>query len=71
MLIPDGFPTGMTANPPDKPRPGYPASPCNSICTLDESNFCVGCRRSLEEIVAWSTLTAEQQWAIVRALETR
>ena len=52
-------------------RPGYPASPCTSICTLDDVNICVGCRRTLDEIVAWSGMSAEQQWAVIETLPQR
>jgi len=54
-----------------QPRSGYPASPCNDVCTLDDDNVCVGCKRTLDEIVAWSTMTAEEQWAVVNSVSRR
>lgn len=48
-----------------------PQSPCINVCTLDEHDVCTGCLRTLDEIGAWSTLTAEAQWEIVRALPGR
>ncbi|SJM92668.1 Predicted Fe-S protein (modular protein) [Crenothrix polyspora] len=30
------------------------ASPCVGLCCLDNSDICVGCFRSLDEIKAWS-----------------
>ena len=30
------------------------ASPCISICALDENDVCVGCYRSAQEITRWS-----------------
>lgn len=30
------------------------ASPCISICALDENDICVGCYRSGQEITRWS-----------------
>lgn len=31
-------------------------SPCNSVCKMDESSsLCKGCRRTIDEIVAWSS----------------
>ncbi len=30
------------------------ASPCVRLCCLDNSDICVGCFRSLDEIKAWS-----------------
>lgn len=32
-------------------------SPCNDVCTIHVgSGFCVGCGRTIDEIVAWSRL---------------
>jgi len=37
------------------PPPTDPlASPCVRNCCLDERNVCLGCGRSLDEIIAWS-----------------
>jgi predicted Fe-S protein YdhL (DUF1289 family) len=49
----------------------YPASPCVSICTLDESDVCVGCHRTVEEITHWSSYSKEKQWAIIDDLGRR
>lgn len=49
----------------------YPASPCVSICTLDDENVCVGCHRTLDEITHWSTYTKEKQWEIIDDLGHR
>ena len=57
--------------PPTKPRPGHPVSPCVDICTLDEANNCVGCLRTVDEIIRWTTMSAEEQWQVVRDLESR
>ncbi|MGA2709535.1 MAG: DUF1289 domain-containing protein [Steroidobacteraceae bacterium] len=48
-----------------------PASPCINICSLDEHGYCRGCYRTIEEIAAWSRLTAMQQWMVVGALSQR
>ena len=33
------------------------ASPCISVCTMDEATgWCVGCLRTLDEIAVWSLL---------------
>ena len=53
------------------PRPGFPASPCNDVCTLNDVKVCIGCKRTMDEIVAWSTMTAEEQWILVRSLPDR
>jgi predicted Fe-S protein YdhL (DUF1289 family) len=41
------------------------ASPCVRNCCLDEDNVCMGCGRSLEEIVAWSSASDAQRRAIL------
>ncbi|MFR0672537.1 DUF1289 domain-containing protein [Enterobacterales bacterium AW_CKDN230030176-1A_HGKHYDSX7] len=32
------------------------ASPCVSICALDEQDICTGCQRTVEEITRWSRM---------------
>lgn len=61
----------MASTPPPVPRPGYPPSPCNRVCTLNDDNVCIGCQRTLDEIVGWSALSARQQWLIVNDLARR
>ena len=62
----------MTESPPPiSSRPGYPASPCTLVCTLDERNVCLGCRRTLDEIVAWAGMSAAEQRAVLRKLPDR
>jgi predicted Fe-S protein YdhL (DUF1289 family) len=47
-------------------------SPCISVCTLDPTRaFCVGCLRTVKEIGAWRTMTAEEKIACTRACEER
>lgn len=48
-----------------------PPSPCVSICTLDDHKVCLGCRRTLDEIQAWTRLPAREQWRIVDNLKRR
>ena len=61
----------MPENFPTTPRPGYPPSPCVRTCTLDENDICLGCRRTLDEIIAWTGLSAEEQRAIIASLPER
>jgi uncharacterized protein len=46
-------------------------SPCINICRMDEaSGWCEGCLRSIDEIVAWSSLGDEAKrrvWALLPA----
>jgi len=53
------------------PRQGFPASPCNDVCTLNDHKVCIGCNRTMDEIVAWSAMTAKEQWSVVRSLPNR
>lgn len=47
-----------------------PQSPCIKVCTL-VGGQCSGCLRTLDEIAAWSSMSAEAQWALIAALEQR
>jgi hypothetical protein len=52
--------------------PDAVASPCISVCTLDEkSGLCVGCFRTLDEIAAWSVLDADAKRGVLAALPAR
>ncbi|MCQ4309335.1 DUF1289 domain-containing protein [Pseudomonas stutzeri] len=54
----------MTAD--DKPV----ASPCVSICALDEDDFCTGCQRSIDEIRRWSRMdNLERRQVLLRCHE--
>ena len=37
------------------------ASPCVSLCALDEDDLCVGCRRSADEIRRWGLMDNEER----------
>jgi predicted Fe-S protein YdhL (DUF1289 family) len=41
------------------------ASPCIRNCCLDEHNVCMGCGRSLDEIIAWGTASDDAKAAIL------
>lgn len=41
------------------------ASPCVRNCCLDERDICLGCHRSVEEIIAWGTADAAERRAIL------
>jgi predicted Fe-S protein YdhL (DUF1289 family) len=47
-------------------------SPCISICQIDpHSGQCVGCYRSRKEIASWSSLSHEEQAALLDELRDR
>ncbi len=51
------------------PSPPVP-SPCVSICRMNPaSGWCVGCRRTIDEIVAWGRMDDDAKrtvWALIR-----
>ncbi|MGE5097138.1 MAG: DUF1289 domain-containing protein [Betaproteobacteria bacterium] len=47
-------------------------TPCTKICKLDSTGrVCIGCRRTVDEIAKWASLTDEQRRAIMKALRKR
>ena len=49
-------------------------SPCISVCTIDpDSEYCVGCSRTDEEIAMWGFSDTSEKWKInnLKELETR
>ncbi len=62
----------MTESPAPTPDPAPIASPCVGRCGLDaERRHCIGCTRTLDEIVNWSKMTSDQRSAIMRILPDR
>jgi hypothetical protein len=47
------------------------ASPCVRNCCLDDDDVCMGCGRSLEEIVAWSAASDADKRAILERSRAR
>lgn len=46
------------------------ASPCVRNCCLDDDDVCLGCHRTLDEIMAWSGAANDERRAILdRATE--
>ncbi|MCJ0974905.1 DUF1289 domain-containing protein [Pseudomonas sp. PS1] len=37
------------------------ASPCVSICALDEDDICTGCQRTVEEIRRWRSMDNDER----------
>ena len=49
-------------------EPTGTASPCVRNCCLDDDNVCLGCGRTLAEIVRWSNATdAEKREILARS----
>jgi uncharacterized protein len=46
--------------------PPSPLTPCVGICRLDEKGYCIGCRRTLDEIARWGTLSEAERLRCMR-----
>jgi predicted Fe-S protein YdhL (DUF1289 family) len=46
-------------------------SPCVGICCLDESDTCIGCGRTLNEITQWTVCNEKEQHQILADAEQR
>jgi predicted Fe-S protein YdhL (DUF1289 family) len=47
------------------------ASPCVSICALDENDLCTGCQRSIDEITRWGRMTNDERRDVLRSTQER
>jgi uncharacterized protein len=49
-----------------------PPSPCISVCQIDDATgFCLGCRRTIDEIRDWMIMSPEERHRVLDALATR
>ncbi len=49
-----------------------PSSPCISVCALEPaSGLCLGCGRTLNEIVAWGGMAEGERLAVMAGLPAR
>lgn len=46
------------------------ASPCIRRCTLDEADICIGCGRSLQDILDWSAMDADARVQVLERAAT-
>ena len=46
-------------------------SPCNRNCSLDEQDICIGCGRSLAEILNWQNATDQQRAEVLGLAKNR
>jgi len=47
------------------------ASPCVSLCCLDEEDVCMGCFRHIDEITGWHGMNDDQRRELLVVLEQR
>ena len=50
--------------------PGVP-SPCVDICRLDAKGLCVGCYRTIDEIIEWPRASEARRREILHELKAR
>ncbi|WP_240314430.1 DUF1289 domain-containing protein [Vibrio tetraodonis] len=48
-----------------------PESPCVRMCCLDEQDICLGCYRTLVEILEWNTYSAQEKLKVIALCEQR
>lgn len=46
-------------------------SPCVSVCALDENDVCIGCHRTGDEILRWTTMTDEERLQVLEKVAHR
>lgn len=47
-------------------------SPCNDICEMNpKTGYCIGCGRTIDEIVAWPEMTDDQKQNVLKKLDER
>jgi uncharacterized protein len=48
------------------------ASPCNKVCVMDaEQRYCLGCKRTLDEIGRWGEMSDAERRAVLEQLAAR
>ena len=56
----------------DPAAPGPVPSPCISLCEMDaKTGLCLGCQRTIDEIVGWGSASDDERRAVWRAIEQR
>ncbi|WP_299204367.1 DUF1289 domain-containing protein [uncultured Amphritea sp.] len=50
---------------------GISSSPCIRNCCLDEQDICMGCYRTLKEILAWHKATDDERIIILKLCHAR
>lgn len=46
-------------------------SPCVRVCTLNDDDVCIGCKRTVDEIKAWRGMSPDAKRALLRKIEAR
>jgi len=54
-----------------RPDVGQIPSPCVKVCRLDGDGFCIGCKRSTDEIRDWMIMSEYEQKKLLHELMWR
>ena len=46
-------------------------SPCKLVCKYDEEKVCIGCRRTMEEIVNWPEYSDPERLLVLKRIRER
>ncbi len=46
-------------------------NPCISVCTYDDDNICIGCRRTKKEATTWWRMTEEEKQQVLENIKIR
>ena len=54
-----------------RPNLGSTPSPCVKVCRIDDDGFCIGCKRTLDEIRDWMIMSDYEQNKLLHELKWR
>lgn len=46
-------------------------SPCVSVCALDADDVCIGCHRTVDEIMRWTRMTNDERREVLNNVARR
>ncbi|MBJ6138903.1 DUF1289 domain-containing protein [Marinobacter litoralis] len=46
-------------------------SPCVSVCALNDDDICIGCQRTGDEILRWSSMTDDERREVLKSVAER
>jgi hypothetical protein len=61
----------MTSHEAEVSKNGIVRSPCVGICALDNSDVCIGCQRTGQEILLWGGMTDSEKQQVLSKVSQR
>ena len=46
-------------------------SPCVAVCALDDNDVCIGCHRTGDEILRWTSMTNDERRQVLEKIARR